>query len=637
MVEMAEAQRKALAAARERRAQAEAKKAAAPRERVRTIAQGATLGLADEAEAGFLSMYGATPYQQKLDEIRGRLKGYQEAYPIEAMAYEAGGAMLPAVGGALLAPVTGGASAAAVAPSLARLAGIAALEGGAYAFNTGEGGFAERAARVPLGVAGGAAGGVIAGGAMRAAGGALNALTDAARRVIGKRGSTVVENEIQRLVAQTGKDADQIAADILNGRILAENETIKAAVRAYRASGGEASTVITQAMTPRPAQTRAVAMDELRTNLSDVNAPSALQAQRRDADVALTAERAAYSPFTSMPASAQVTQELGEALRRVPSASEEIAITLRAETGQSPFYEIAEDGSVQFTRQPTVTEAETVRRAITNRATALYRGGMGGAGEAVAGVETGLRGSLDQAIPELSAVRATAAGVRQQSDAFKAGSQALAGDVYQNIYDFNRLTDAAAIEAYRAGLMAALERQATTGARQSLIRNISNPETKEGLLLRAVLPQDAIDSVLNRIETARMSQAATDYVLGGSPTFDMGAETARRGMGVSAADATGVMSGDMGAMVNVASNLLARVTRDLSDAERARVARILVSEDPDLVRRAIVDESAMVALQQRVQQLTVGMTQGARRAGSGVGAGYGGDVSQEIVSGLLAQ
>jgi len=637
MVEMTEAQRKALEAARERRAKAAATKAAAPRERARTAAQGLTLGLADEAEAGARSLTSNRSYQELLDEIRGSLKSYQEAYPLEALAYEAGGAALPAVGSIMLAPFTGGTSTAAVAPTLARLAGMAALEGGAYAFNTGEGGFRERAARVPLGAVGGAVGGAVAGGAMRAAGGALNALTDAARRVIGKRGSTVVENEIQRLVAQTGKNADQIADDILNGRILAENETIKAAVRAYRASGGQASTILTQALTPRPAQTRAVAMDEVRKYLSDVGAPSAVQAQRRSQDIARTAEKAAYSAFDDMPASVQVTQALGEALRRVPSAADEISIALRADTGQTPFFEILADDSIKFTRPPTVKEAEMVRRAIANRGSSLYTGGMGGAGEAVKGVEAGLRVSLDEAIPELSAVRATAASVRQQNDAFEAGRQALAGDVFQNIYDFERLTNPAAIEAYRAGLMAALEKQATTGARQSLIRNVTNPETKEGILLRAVLPQDALDSVLNKFETASMSQKATDYILGGSPTFDTGAEAARRGMGVSAADAAGALSGDAGALVNVVSNILARVTRDLTDAERARVARILVSDDPELVRRAITDESAMAALQQRVQQITVGLTRGTRRAGATVGAGYGGDTSQEIVQGLLAQ
>lgn len=637
MVDMTEAQRKALAAARERRAKEAATQAAAPRERTRAAAQGLTLGLADELEAGFRTMYNDAPYQGTLDEIRGSLKGYQEAYPLEALGYEIGGAALPAAGAMLLAPFTGGTSTAAVMPTLGRMAGVSALQGGISAFNTGEGGFKARALRVPLGVAGGAVGGTVAGGAMRVAGGAINKLTDAARRVIGNRGSTVVENEIQRLVRQTGRNADQIAADILDGRILAENDTIKAAVRAYRAGSGEASTIITRGMEARPAMTRAEAMRVMRSNLSDENAPSALQAQRRDAAVAAEAENAAYRPFNDIPASVQVTQELGEALRRVPSAAEEIAITLRAETGQAPFYQIMEDGSVQFTRQPTITEAETVRRAIGNRASALFRGSMGGAGAAVESVQKNLRSSLDEAMPELGAVRATAASVRAQNDAFKAGNEALQGDVYQKLDEFGQITDPAVKDAYRAGFMSALERTATTASRNSLIRNLTKPDVKEGMLLEAILPPDAVDDVLNRLKVASESQEATSYVLGGSITADMGVEAARRGSGVSASDAVGVLSGDMGALTSVVSNVLSRITRDLTDAERARVARILVSDDPELVRRAIVDESGMAALQQRVQQLMADITRGARRAGSSVGASYGGDVSQEIGQGLLAQ
>ena len=36
--------------------------------------------------------------------------------------------------------------------------------------------------------------------------------------------------------------------------------------------------------------------------------------------------------------------------------------------------------------------------------------------------------------------------------------------------------------------------------------------------------------------------------------------------------------------------------RDLTDAERARIANILVSEDPGLVRAAIMDDSALQKL-----------------------------------------
>jgi hypothetical protein len=637
MADMTEAQRKALAAARARATEQQAKVEAAPRERMRMLAQGTTLGGADEAEAAAVSAATGRPYEDVLNELRGRLKAYQEARPIESLLYEAGGAVIPAVGAALLAPFTGGASTAAVAPTLGRLAGMAALEGGAYAFGTGEGGFAERASRVPGGAATGAIGGAVLGGATRAAGGAINALTDAARRIVGGRGSSIVENEIQRLAQQTGKTADEIAGDILNGRILAENETIKAAVRAYRAGGGEASTVISQTMIPRPAATRTQAMDEMRQYLSDIGQPSAIQSQRRGEEAAKVAERAAYAPFKTVDAPEDVSREVLSALEVVPEAITEVNKMFRGLVAVTPPVNGVGPANVTFTRPITLDEAERVRRAVSNAASSEYRGGFGGAGEAFSEVEQRLRGLLDVASPELGAARATAAGVRAQRDSFEAGQTALAGDVNETLFNFSKITDPEKIDAYRAGLMAALEARAATGSRQSMIRNLTNEETKEGKILRAVMPQDALEDVLRRLETARASQVTTDYVLGGSPTSDTMMEAARRGSGLSFSDVTGVLSGSPEAMISVASNLAARFTRDLTDAERARVARILVSEDPDLVRRAITDEGAMAALQQRVQQLTAGATRGAGRAGAVTGAEPGATLSQQTTRGLLAQ
>lgn len=637
MADMTEAQRKALAAARARTQEQQAKVEAAPRERMRMLAQGTTLGGADEAEAAAIATATGRPYEDVLNELRGRLKAYQEARPIESFLYEAGGAVIPAVGAALLAPFTGGASTAAVAPTLGRLAGMAALEGGAYAFGTGEGGFAERASRVPGGAVTGAIGGTVAGAATRAAGGAVNALTDAARRIVGGRGSSVVENEIQRLAQQTGKTADEIADDILSGRILAENETIKAAVRAYRAGGGEASTVISQAMIPRPAQTRTQAMDEMRKYLSDVAEPSAIQGQRRSEEAAKVAERAAYAPFKTVDAPEDVSREVLSALEVVPEAITEVNKMFRGLVAVTPSASGVGPANVTFTRPITLDEAERVRRAVSNAASSEYRGGFGGAGEAFSEVEQRLRGLLDVASPELGAARSTAAGVRAQRDAFESGQTALAGDVNETLFNFSKITDPQKVEAYRAGLMAALEARAATGSRQSMIRNLANPETKEGQILRAVMPQDALDDVLRRLETARASQVTTDYVLGGSPTSDTMMEAARRGSGLSFSDVTGVLSGSPDAMISVASNIAARFTRDLTDAERARVARILVSEDPDLVRRAISDEGAMAALQQRVQQLTAGAARGAGRAGAVTGAEPGATLSQQTTRGLLAQ
>ena len=645
---MTEAQRKAYEAASARLAQNAAAVEAAPREPMRTAAQGLTFGISDEAEAAARAAAGyvasslgfdvnSQSYDDALNEIRGNIKAYQTARPVEALAYEVGGAALPALGALIAAPFTGGTSTAAAAPTLGRIAKIAALQGAATAFGTGEGGFKARALRVPGGALAGAAGGTVAGTAMRAGGSAINALTDAARRVIGGRGSSVVENEIKRLVTQTGKTADQIADDILNGRILAENETIKAAVRAYRASGGEASTVITQAMTPRPAVTRAAAMQEMRGGLSDASQSSALQAQRRSEDAARIAERAAYGPVKGVPATDAVSREVLATLEVVPEAIGEVNKMFRGLVSVTPPANGIGPANVTFTRPISIDEAERVRRAVSNAASAEYRGGYGGAGEVFSEAEKRLRGTLDVASPELNAARTQAAAVRSQKDAFETGQAALVGDVNEKLLDFSKLTDPQKIEAYRAGLMAALEARAATGSRQSMIRNLSNPETKEGQILRAVFPQDQLDAVLAKLETARASQETTAYVLGGSPTADTGMEAARRGMGISMADVTGLLSGNPSSMLSVASNIASRFTRDLTDSERARVARILVSEDPDLVRRAISDEGAMAALQNRIQQLTTIGTKGSARAGAVTGAQPGAELSQQTLRGLLAQ
>lgn len=129
-------------------------------QRLRSIAQGVTLGFADELEAAIrnpLSALGSAlglsegkDYKERLDIVRKKLESYRTENPLEALAYEMGGTVLPAVAGGLLTAGTGtaavGASTAArLAPTLARAAKIGAVEGGIAGFGAGEGGFTERA------------------------------------------------------------------------------------------------------------------------------------------------------------------------------------------------------------------------------------------------------------------------------------------------------------------------------------------------------------------------------------------------------------------------------------------------------------------------------------------------------------
>ena len=608
MAGMTEAQQKAFDNALAKSKAKQEKREAVPTQRTRTAFQGLTFGTADEIEARARSLATGRPYSEVLDEIRGGLKAYKEARPGEALGFEIGGALLPAL-------LPGGQG------SLARVAGRAALEGGAYAFGTGEGGFSERASGVLPGMAGGAAGGAAGYGAIKGAA----MLLSAAKTKLGMTGATKVNNEIQRLVKQTGKTPDEIASDIIDGRLLAENKSIQAAVRALRTQGGEASTVLQKGMEARPAQTRSGAMDALRGGLKDPGEGSQVSIRRASEEATKAAENRAYSAFKEPEAPEEVVSALKDTLKRVPSAAAELEIQFRADTGSNPFFKIAEDGSVSFSRTPTIAEAESVRRAVGSRATSLYRKeGMGGAGSSVSDVESGLREVIDTNIPDLTSARAQAEAVRADRDAYKAGSQALSGDIYEKIADFNELRQgknaAEAVMSFRAGLMKLLEARATTGSRRSLIRNLVDPETKEGVLIREVFPEDQLDDVIKQLDIAKDADTAAGKILigTGAQTTETAQEIGRQGMGAGAADIMSAASGDPTAMMSIVGRVMRAAAPGLNDADRAAVARLLVSENPMLVRRALTDRTA-------AEQLTALAAKTARGAGAQLGskaAGY---------------
>ena len=128
-------------------------------QRIRSIAQGATLGFADELEAALrnpasalgsaLGLSEGKNYKENLETIRKKLESYRSENPIEALAYEMGGAGVTTLGLGALTAGTGGAAAGAatsarLAPLAARAAAVGAAEGGVAGFGAGEGGFQER-------------------------------------------------------------------------------------------------------------------------------------------------------------------------------------------------------------------------------------------------------------------------------------------------------------------------------------------------------------------------------------------------------------------------------------------------------------------------------------------------------------
>ena len=592
-----------------------------PTQKTRTIAQGLTFGFADEAEAKLRSLYDPREYEEILNEIRGSLDQYSEAYPKSSLGYELSGAALPALlatiwsgGGA--APVIFGRLAAKLPKAVTNIIGTTApktligagLTGATQGAVTGIGKGETATERAEGGVIGAGAG-LVLGPAAKVAtdviGGSAIKMIDAYRRKVGDRGASVVEAELQRLVAETGGTADEIIAGIQNGTIMAENKTLLDAVRGYRAQGGTSGATLKQVMERRPIETRKGAMANLQGGLSQVDDPNVLRQMTADFDEARRLEKEAYDPFKIPKVSNLLQLELKEAIARVPQAGQALNKLFVARGGDAPFV-VSEAGKVTFKRTPTVEEAEIVRRVLSEVTSSEYRGGMGSVGEAIGEVESGLRRTLDVEQPNLATVREGAKTLRVAQESYKNGTSIFGKSADQIEVDFAEILKKGegAVRAYRAGLMTAIRNKITTGGKQSVMKNLLDSERKEGKILRTVFPEDQLSEVLRKIDVAATSQAASNRILQGADTAITAQQIKSQGSKIGGGELMEVIASpnpiNIGRVVN---KFIDRTAPQLTDAERQRVINVLVSEDAAFVKNMLKDESGIAKLQEAVERL----------------------------------
>jgi hypothetical protein len=601
-------------------------------QRIRQFAQGATLNTADEAEAAARSAMFGTKYQDELNQIRQKLAVYQKAYPVESTSYELTGALAPAVA---MAPFTGGASlvegAAQAAPALGRLMAMGAAQGGVAGAASGENDIADRLKRAVGGAVEGSLMAPVAQQAVKAVGGLVTGVIDTVRRRVGDRGAKVVENEIQRLTTETGLTPDELVQKIANGEIMAENATLQDAVRVYARGGGQASTILKKALTERPPALRGQAMNELQQGLAgelDTNVLKSYRAGEKElGKVEDQLYKSAYAQGGVV--NGDMINAATDALKRTPESGKAINDFYRSATGKTPFWSVDETGNVKWDKMPTLEDMEIIRRGVANAKNAAFSSGNGGVGTNLGKAELALRGELDKSSLALRTARETVASNRLASESFDAGRKVFTKSADEIQYDFENLASKSegAAKAFRAGVMDALRNKSSLGAGKTLMQKIEDPASKEGQILRTIFPQDQIDSMLETVGRASQSQRAATAVLGGSSTAPTAMNANRVGMNISAQEISSALGGNVSSMLTVAKKALDKATPTLSDAQRAQVAQILVSEDPKFVLNALKDQSGIKMLQDRVTQM-FGQAQRAVPSAAAITAGsQGGDIS----------
>lgn len=604
----------------------DARRAQVDPQRLRIAGQGASFRFGDEIEAGVKTGFGLLgDYGETLDEIRADIEAARKAYPGQSLAYEMAGATVPALG---LAPLTLGQS---VPATFGRVAALGATEGALYGLGSGE----DMESRLKSGLVGiptGALGSYLGLKTFSFAGNKASALTDYIRRKMGNKASSAVQAEIQRIANESGESIDDIIARVERGEIMADvNETARQALRAYRASSGEAQTAIDKVVQARPGQLRKKALDKVQSVLTegDVDA-NVLKLFQGGQKAIKEATGAAYKKVFARGDSVgdEGAELITDILNRDRSVGNEVTRILKAQK-LKPFFTTNKDGTIRLSRNPTLEQAEIMRRALSDKTNQAYKAGKGTLGEAYDGLETSLRTVLDKASPDLAATRAKWASVKSAGEAFEQGqkafNQAVGADAIE--LSFNRLVEAGnddAIRAFRMGLADAVRRKSRAGNAASLAKALTDEFRNEAQVFNTIFPADVLDDVMPLLTRAAGAQRTKNVVTGGSDTAKTLLEANKIGSAAPLGDVAQAASGDLFAMGRLARQAANSFGQRLNDTQRAEVAKLLVAENPELLRKALTDESGRMMVQRAVENIIRRLTPAAR------GAGTAGSVSTSL-------
>jgi len=577
-------------------------------QKLRSALQGTTFKFADEAEA-YLRSVGGENYDTALKDIRAKLRDYEKSRPVESGLIEAGASIPVSVA---MSYLTGGGSTAATSqslfPTLAKVAGVGAVQGALTGAGGAEG---DGYSRLVGGTVGAGTGAFLAPTTylgMKGLGNVvLDPMIDFTRRKLGDRGAKIVETEVQRIQQQTGLEPDEIVSKIASGEILAENPNILGIVRAYASGGGDASRTIRDALTRRPTELRNKTVEQISNELSGGAEPNVLKKFSQSEIERTKARNALYTK--AYDEGGVITEEmlnsLTDAMQRSPTSYELIAKLSQAQLKTKPFFTIDAAGEVTFIRPPTIRDMEIARRGLKADINRKYQSGEGDIAKELQPFEETLRGLIDKSAPAVGKARTQAASDKLTTNSFDAGKKAFAKSPDQVQVEFEELVskNPEAVSAYRAGIMAQLRNKMSMGGRTSMMANLESIEAKEGQILRIIYPQDKVDDILKLAKVASQSQKASNKVLAGSDTAETLMESKKIGMDISPQEVASVFSGDAFTTLRVASKFVQKNAPNLSPEQKQQVARILVSEDPALVSNALRDQSGMAILQQRLQTI----------------------------------
>lgn len=610
-------------------------------QRARTALQGLTLGFADELEARARSMlFEDRPYEEIRDEIRGQVQAYQQANPGEALTYELLGGVAPTVAMFL---VPGGQAAGAA--NIARMGAGQMIKRGAAEGGVAGYGYSQEedlpgiATDVGIGTV---AGGVLSPIAGKVMGGATNKamqVADWIRTNVGQRPSDMAVAELQRLAKGTGKSVDEIVNDIASGKIMAENRTLAAAVRAIRSKdveeAGMAPSMIDKTLRSRAEETAGIAGRAVERELyPEASARNVFETINASDDLLKAAEKRGYRDvFRANPELAPGQSKAMETLaQRFPNMADELN-KFYSENSLVPLFKTGANKEITLARMPSLEDAEVMYRLLRDEASARWTAGKGQTAEPVSKAANTLKRMLDMKYPELKDVRKEAAKRLGAKDAFAEGRKAFGRDADEVEFEFNAMTPEAQ-KNYRAGVLAAFKnkmRRSPTAAGRA-----SEPSRQEGAILKIVAGPRYEEALQKPLEIAGEAAEAKSRILYGSMTAPEAAAEKAIGSGqIGMGEIMQAFGGDPLAMASIIGKKLQGSMPQLGPKDYEAVTKVLLSEDPNFVGKMLRDEVSMGDIKKKIEPILRIAGEAGRAGATRVGAGGTVEKSKPLTNPLL--
>jgi len=596
--------------------------------RARLLAQGATLGFADELIARARSLSPNVTYDEAVADERSALEKSREQFPVQSIAYEVGGAFVP---GLIAAPFTGGTSllpsigrataltTTRVAPSLLRAAAVGAGESAVYAVGSGDG------EATSSDIAKDATIGLIANpAAQKAFQLAAVTLKSLVRPFFKGKRATAVENEIMRIVESTGEPVESIIDRVRNGEIIADMSPVVATeLRAIYAKGGKGAQAISDKLIDRSGRLRDETIENIQSDLAPMapkgNVQMAISKKAKELE---KAESNAYQEIfdNSLPMGSNsvtaVSSTIRDALQDFPQLRSMVNGILKAKR-LPPVFSVKEK-QVELIRQLDLETVEVVRRALKDRVSKSFNSGDGTLGSALDTREKELRKFIDEYSPELAATRAKWSAIQSAKDGFDKGKKILGKSADDAEEYFEEISsNPEVLEAFRAGVASAIRKKGGQGSRQGLIMKLDDIRSGERAILEKIYPGETLDDIVKRINNSRQAFTTEGKVLQGSQTTFTDEAITRQGASGAAGDIIDIITagvvGKTKAAIRLVKRGMGKQADLLSEDELEQVSQMLIEENADVIEAALKGRISSEALAERLSIWT-------NRVASGIGS-----------------